>query len=312
MFNTFNNAQGAANAAEAIKLAGLDWEVQLQPVFVQGGYDTNGNVTYNMVEDTMGVVRQDNQTTLGVVGNKYRNVQNGEAFDFIDTIIGTGKAAFNSAGAFGGGRKIWLSVDMGQAEIQNPNLIGDTVNKYLILSNSHDGSGALRVFFSNIRVVCQNTLNMALKQAGKDGISIRHTKSAKEKMLAAQKVITLADSYQQEFVRIANTMANTPFNLDGMKAMAAALLPSVADEVSTRTENNREQLVSLFEGGKGNAGRTLWDAYNAATEYSDHHRGTRVTTGRQEAEIRLESNWFGGGFALKNKALEFALDRIAA
>jgi phage/plasmid-like protein (TIGR03299 family) len=310
MFNSFNNATGTATAADAISKAGLDWTVGLQPVFVQGGYDTDGNPTYHMVDGQLGVVRQDNQNVLGIVGNKYRSVQNADAFGFIDSIIGNGTAAFNSAGSFGSGRKVWLSVDMGQVEIKNPNLVGDSVKKYLILSNTHDGSGALRVFFSNVRIVCQNTLNMALKTAGKDGISIRHTESAGARMEQAKKIITLADQYQTEFVSLANSMASTPFTLDQMKKMALELLPAKQEEVPTRTENAREELISLFAAGKGNAGKTVWDAYNAATEYSDHHRGTRISQGRQEAEVRLESNWYGGGFLFKNKALDLAVAAV--
>lgn len=311
-FKVGQTVETAATAADAIKLAGLDWSVQTQPVFIQNGHNDSGEVEYGMVDSFYGVVRQDNMKTLGIVGERYHSIQNTEAFDFIDSIIGNGKAAFDTAGTFDGGKRVWMSVNMGDIEIQNKYLVGDTVKKYLVLSNTHDGSGTLQVFFSNIRIVCQNTLNAALKAAGKDGIKIRHTRSAKDRMAEAQRILTANQQYQQEFTNLANSMAATPFTLDQMNKLALELMPAREDlKVSTRGDNNREELVGLFTSGKGNSGKTLWDAYNAITEYSDHHRSTRVVEGRNAEEVRLQSNWFGSGFAFKQKGLDLVRERIA-
>lgn len=311
-FKSGRTVEGAATAADAIKLAGLNWEVKTQPIFIEAGYDQDGNSQFAMAEGLSGVVRQDNMATLGVVGGRYASIQNIEAFDFIDAVIG-GKAAFDSAGTFDGGKRVWMSVNLGDVEIQNPHLVGDSVKKYMILSNTHDGSGTLQVFFSNIRIVCQNTLNMALRVNGKDGIKIRHTKSAKDRLAEAQRIMVANESYQNEFAALANNMAATPFTLDEMKKLTLELMPERADaKVSTRSENNREELVALFTSGKGNSGKTLWDAYNAVTEYSDHHRSTRVVEGRNAEEVRLQSNWFGSGFAFKQKGLDLVRARIAA
>lgn len=311
-FKSGRTVEGAATAADAIKLAGLDWEVKTQPIFIEAGHDVDGNTQFAMAEGLSGVVRQDNMNTLGVVGGRYASIQNIEAFDFIDGIIG-GKAAFDTAGTFDGGKRVWMSVDMGDVEIANPNLAGDTVQKYLILSNTHDGSGTLQVFFSNIRIVCQNTLNMALRASGKDGIKIRHTKSAKDRLAEAQRIMIANENYQNDFVTLANNMAATKFTLDDMKKLTLELMPERADaKVSTRGENNREELMGLFTSGQGNTGKTLWDAYNAITEYSDHHRSTRVVEGRNAEEVRLQSNWFGSGFAFKQKGLDLVSARISA
>lgn len=310
-FKVGQTVNGAATAAEAINLAGLNWEVRTQPIFVEAGFDADGNTQFAVAEGLSGVVRQDNKATLGVVGGRYHSIQNTEAFDFIDGIIG-GKAAFDTAGTFDGGKRVWMSVSMGDVEIANPHLAGDSVKKYLILSNTHDGSGTLQVFFSNIRVVCQNTLNMALRTAGKDGLKIRHTKSAKDRLAEAQRIMMANEQYQHEFVSLANGMAATSFTLDQMVALSKELMPAREDaKVSTRADNSREELVALFTSGKGNAGKTLWDAYNAVTEYSDHHRSTRVVEGRNSEEVRLQSNWFGSGFAFKQKGLDLIRDRVA-
>jgi phage/plasmid-like protein (TIGR03299 family) len=204
-----------------------------------------------------------------------------------------------------------MSIAMGDMEIQNPHLLGDSVKKYIVLSNTHDGSGALQAFFSNVRVICQNTLNMALKAAGKDGLKIRHTMNAKAKMEEAAKLMKKANEYQQEFLGLANTLANTPFTLDQMVSLSKELMPQREDtKVTTRGDNNREQLVHLFERGQGNAGKSLWDAYNAVTEYADHHRSTRITGDAAAAEQRLASNWFGSGFLLKQKGLDLVRNHI--
>lgn len=288
-------------AAEAITQAGLDWTVSSQPIYT-GIRTADGEMDFREVVGQRGIVRSDTDEAIGIVGDRYSVIQNHEAFDFFDAIVGEGKAAYASAGSFDGGRRIFLTADMGSIEIKNAHLIGDTVQKYLVLTNTHDGSGALQAFFSNLRIVCKNTLNMAIRMA-KDGIKVKHTRNAKDRMLETQRVMQAANRYQDDFLLVANTLAQTPFTMDQMKEYANALMPAKVDaKVSTRSDNNREELISLFESGKGNSGKTLWDAYNAATEWSDHHRGTRLVNGRDESEARLASNWFGAGFAFKQEA----------
>jgi phage/plasmid-like protein (TIGR03299 family) len=304
-----NNAQ---TAAEAMKVAGLDWDVQTQPLFFQTGHsEATGDVEYGTVEDQYGVVRSDTKKVLGVVGGRYHSIQNAEAFDFIDGVINGGWGQLDTAGSFNGGKRVWMSVSMGDMEIQNPHLLGDSVKKYIVLSNTHDGSGALQAFFSNVRVICQNTLNMALKAAGKDGLKIRHTMNAKAKMEEAAKLMKKADEYQKEFLGLANGLAATPFTLDQMVAMAKELMPQKEEaKFTTRNDNNREQLIHLFTSGQGNAGKSLWDAYNAITEYADHHRSTRVTGDAGAEEQRLASNWFGSGFLLKQRGLDLVRSHL--
>jgi phage/plasmid-like protein (TIGR03299 family) len=300
-FRVGSNVSSSLTSSDAIAQAGLDWSVSAQPIYT-GIRTADGDMDYREIVGQRGVVRSDTNDTIGVVGEKYTVIQNHEAFDFFDSIVAGGKAQYASAGSFSEGRRIFLTADMGEIEIHNPNLVGDTVQKYLVLTNTHDGSGALQAFFSNVRIVCENTLNMAIRMA-KDGIKIKHTRNAKDRMLEAQRVMQAADRYQDDFMLVANTLAGQSFTLDQMKEYANALMPMKVDaKVSTRSDNNREELISLFENGKGNSGKTLWDAYNAATEWSDHHRGTRLVNGRDESEARLASNWFGAGFAFKQEA----------
>ena len=142
----------APNSAEALKLAGLDWEVKQSPSFIQVDgemIDTGNIVNY----------RDSDRYILGTVTNRYKPVQNREAFAFTDELIG-GDVRYDTAGSLAHGGMVWLL-----AKMPDMNVLGDTVEPYLLFANSHDGSSAVRVTMTNVRVVCQNTLNFALNGA---------------------------------------------------------------------------------------------------------------------------------------------------
>ena len=139
-----------ATAAEAIAAAGLDYEVGLKPVITTDGIP---------VPQRKAVVRSDTDDVIGVVGNNYVPIQNRQCFGFLDAVVAEGRLLYHTAGALGQGERVWLLAKL-PSEIRVKNS-DDLVNKFLLLSNTHDGSSALRVFFTPIRVVCQNTLNLA-------------------------------------------------------------------------------------------------------------------------------------------------------
>lgn len=301
---------GLMTAREAIVAAGLDWQVGVQPLFVEGGFNLDTGVA-NMegVEGFSAVVRKSDHKALGVVGGRYVPVQNTEAFDFFDAIVQDNGAKYETVGALAGGRRVWMLAKLSQKidlSGVSSRLNKDTIEPYVLLSNTHDGSGALRMFFTPVRVVCQNTESMALKGAGKDGISIRHTKSATERMKEAARVAEAAGNYFTNFGNAVKTLASTRFSMDNMKELAAELFPSKDDGgVATRTQNNRTTLLALFDSGHGNVGETAWDAYNAVTEFSDWNRSTRTQEGgASEQEQRFSSNIFGSGRIFKDKGLD--------
>jgi len=142
-----------ATAEEAITAAGLDYEISLTDEATVDGM---------MVPKTKAVVRYDNQTVLGVVSDRYVPVQNKQAFSFLDSCVADNGLRYHTAGALGQGEKIFLLAKLpGHLRVKQTE---DVVDKYLLLSNSHNGSSALRVLFTPVRVVCQNTLSMALRQ----------------------------------------------------------------------------------------------------------------------------------------------------
>ena len=154
----------AVNSAEAIKVAGLDYTVAKRKLKTVGGIE---------VPNHFATVRTDTNEVLGVVGNKYTILQNKGAFSFFDGIVGVKEAMYHTAGALGKGERIWLLAKL-------PDYIrtvgDDITEKYLLLSNTHDGTGSVQIMFTPIRVVCQNTLNVGISQ-GTNKVKLRHTMS---------------------------------------------------------------------------------------------------------------------------------------
>ena len=137
----------APTSAEALRMAGLDWNVVQRNIQVCGGAK---------IQNYKANIRDSDGTVLGVVTDRYKIVQNAEAFEFTDSLIG-GEVRYETAGSLNGGRKIWLLAKLPETEI-----VGDKTEPYLCFTNTHDGSGAIRVCMTPIRVVCNNTLNLAL------------------------------------------------------------------------------------------------------------------------------------------------------
>jgi phage/plasmid-like protein (TIGR03299 family) len=163
----------AQTSAEAITLAGQDWLVEKWALQTYG--IRQGAPLVLDVEDQYATVRTDTGAVLGVVSGLYRIFQNREAFDFMDELVGEKLALYETAGALRGGRRVWML-----ARIPKELRVGntdDTILPYVLLASSHDGSLALRVIPTTVRVVCQNTLNLALSRAGSTGVTIRHLDS---------------------------------------------------------------------------------------------------------------------------------------
>lgn len=174
------SVENAPTSEDAIRYAGLDWNVEQQPLFLGNG---------NKIPDNFANVRSSDGKFLGVVGNRYQIVQNTDAFAFTDALLGEG-VKYETAGSLKDGKVIWLLARMPET-IQ---ILGDEVAPYLVFTNTHDGSGAVRVTLTSIRIVCNNTLNMALKGA-KRVWSARHTGSITSKLDDAMETLQFAHDY---------------------------------------------------------------------------------------------------------------------
>lgn len=174
--------EDAPTSADAIRLAGLDWKVIQKKVYSEDGIKIEG-YTAN--------VRDKDGKALGIVGTRYSIVQNEDAFRFTDALLGEG-VTYETAGSLKDGKVIWLL-----AKLPNKyDILGDKVDPYIVFTNTHDGSGAVRVAMTPIRVVCNNTLNMALSSA-KRTWSARHTGNIDNKLDEALETLKFADEYMK-------------------------------------------------------------------------------------------------------------------
>lgn len=290
-----------ATAAEAIQAAGLNYRADLVPMITEDGIT---------VPDRKAVVRSDTQEVLGVVGNSYVPIQNGKCFSFLDAVVAEGSVRYHTAGALGKGERIWLLAKLsGHIQVKNTE---DVTDKYLLLSNSHNGSSALRVFFTPIRVVCANTLAIAQRKGRGQGIAIQHKGDLAAKVRQAQKVLGLAHRFYDDVQVRVDVLANHYPTTAQLKTFFETLYPDPSDGKNKRAENIRSELFRLFEEGRGqdipNIRHSAWAAYHAVTEWVDHYRTTRTRNPGERASRRLQSLWFGSGARLKANAWDLALE----
>ncbi len=293
----------ALTSADCIRMAGLDFTVTKHPAMVQLGD------TFQIIPSAYSTVRTETDGTqypIGVVGERYEIVQNIASFDWFDSIVGDKCAMFHTAGALGANKeKMFITAKLPDFIRVGAN--DDMIEKYLLLTNTHDGSGAIQVKFTPVRVVCQNTLNAALKGVG-DTVSIRHTKNYATRLELAKKVLGISHVLFGELDTIFNSMAEKRMNSTEFAAYLNAVIGIGKDEdeeTSTRKKNIRETILQYSETDvtQREIAGSVWGAYNAVTGYVDHLR----LKDKARAD-RMEINLFGSGFKMKQEAYALAVD----
>lgn len=290
----------SSKAQEAMKEAGLDYEVGSKGLFVWA--DRAGGKSLPIGEK-VATYRKDTGEPLGVVGESYKIIQNKDAFSFFDTIIENRQADYTSAGTFDGGRRVFL-----QAKLPKDIIIkGDVVEKYLLIVNSHNGSTPLKMLWTPIRVVCQNTLAMAMR-GGESEFVIRHSGNVVNKISLANESLLNAMKYFNHFELVATSLADRMMTEAEVKKYfnLVAFKNEGKETDSTQLKNKRDLLFTLFERGKGQEQKairhTAWAAYNAVTEYVDHHH--TVKNSKDNPNKRLENIWLGSGALAKREAFD--------
>ena len=263
----------APTSAEALRLSGLDWVVQQKNVQVCGG---------SRIEGYKANVRSSDGKVLGMVTDRYKVVQNADAFSFTDSLIG-GDVRYETAGSLNGGRKIWLL-----AKLPDTELCGDKTEPYLCFSNTHDGSGAVKVCMTPVRVVCNNTLNIALNGA-KRSWSVRHTGNIQSKLHEAQMCLDMAARYMEGLADEAERLANVTVTDEKLREILDELFP-VTENSSEREKNGVKQLkdefmVCYFAPDILKFQGTAWGAINAMSDMVSHNAPRRKT------ENYWENNW---------------------
>lgn len=285
----------AQTAEEAIRAAGLDWEVQRRALFTSEGHVCE-------VESHRAIVRTSDDQVLGVVGKGYTPLQNREAFRFFDAIVQEGSAIYHTAGSLDGGKRIWILAQLpGRIQVK-----ADTVGKFLLLANGHDGTLAVRARFTPIRVVCANTLASALEGATPE-VRIIHRIGIANAVQQAHRALGIASEVaiqnEARYELLASREANTEKVTDFLDTMLPRL-PEGAQHAAA--DKPRGRVLELFEGGaRGSdlAGRTVWGLYNAFVEYIDYEQGGN--------DNRLKSAWMGRGMQRKQDAFMTAMSLAA-
>ncbi len=290
-----------ATSAEAIVAAGMDWKVAKTPVL----FNKTGGVITEMADQFV-VVRADTQEALGVVGKQYQPLQNRDAFSFFDAIVGVKEAMYHTAGALGKGERVWILAKLpGYIRVK-----GDDVSeKFLLLVNTHDGTSSVSMMFTPIRVVCQNTLNVAVGGARLQA-RVRHTTNIGLNVDAVREQLGIINAKFSLFEEASQKLATVQLTKDAWIGYLKTLKLAAAskEDATTRMKNITEDVSRLFETGKGadmiSAKGTAWGAFNAVAEYVDHVRGS------DELEKRANSLLFGSGATLKQNAWDEALKLV--
>ena len=306
----------AMTAAEAIEAAGMDWSVGTTEIYTKASFSA-GRLTanqgrylvdyYEPIPGRVATIREDTGSILGIVSNKYQPVQNTECFRFFDEIVGAGDAVYHTAGTLWGGRKIWILAHMGNGEYKLDN--GDQLESYILLDNSHDGSSALRMRMTPVRVVCSNTLAAATSREA--AFAARHTSGITSRVSEARDLLGLNKVFMERFLSECNVIADKAFSAQQMDGLTYKLLDldpkkATGDQRGIKSAH-AIKMFNLFWDGEGNRGETRWDAVNAVTEFLDYERGSRAIgsvgdTDELVVSRRLENTWFGNGAAMRTKA----------
>ncbi len=226
----------AATSADAIGLAGLDWAVHHWSV---RAFDPEHHSTDAGIPATVAIVNTDTRAVLGVVARRYRVFHNREAFDFMDALVGDELAMDETAGSLHGGRRVWMLARIPAEYRAGP---GDLVRPYVLLTNTHDGTQAFRMIPTKVRVVCQNTLNLALREGGVDGLSISHHPRLEGRLAETRAEPGIIAARFDRFVEMHAMLAK---NLSVAQAggycrgLAGADLPAT----SQRQKNGRERVL---------------------------------------------------------------------
>lgn len=287
--------------------AGMDWSICETPVRFMT--ETSGSLgSIKSFEDHKVLYRSDSQEALSVVGNRYQVVQPREVLEFYRDLTELSGFELETAGVLKAGRKFWALARTGkQAKLKGT----DVVNGYLLLATSCDGSLATTATPTTIRVVCSNTLNLALNGAS-CAVKVPHRTSFDAQAVKKQLGIAVAqwDSFMYRMKTLAErkVKSHEAMNYFLKVICESQPMPAAASGRAPGLSNERAlaKVQEIFDGkGRGAelaaAKGTAWGLLNAVTEFVDHERRAR------SQEYRLDSAWFGQGVLLKQRALDHAL-----
>ena len=300
------------NTAEMLAAANLnDWNVRLEDVQIPNTLTSDKNYFYVVRNNPTDKTQTD---VLGVVGERYRVLQNEELFSFGDNIL-DGGGRWETAGSIRGGRVVFGSLALERETVLDPTGVADKVKTYLLINTSHDGSIAIQASITPVRVVCANTLNLALgatrgRNAVKQSFKIRHTQTAEGKIAIARETLGLANKYMDEFDKLAHAMIQKEITAQDFNKIILAAYPKPEKDSKgsiKKWENKVDVINDIYTGEfNGMIAGNAWGAFNALTERLDWYRSSRGDN--NESLLAAASGFDASITAEKNRLLKVVKD----
>ena len=286
----------APTSKDAIILAGLDWNVIQKPVYTSTG----------IIPGYKANIRDIDEKFLGLVTDRYRIVQNREAFEFTDALLGEG-VKYETAGSLASGKRVWMLAKMETATITD-----EKVDPYLVFTNCHDGTGAIRVAITPVRVVCQNTLNLAMKKASRHWSAV-HTGNMESKLEEARNTLLNAHEYMDVLEEEFGELKLKKLTDDKLDEYIKMLLPMDELNDSPRKVNNIKDMRAELRYRYFNAPdlqpieKSAYRFINAVSDFATHTEPKRRTKNFQENLFMKTID----GNALIDKAYAIGLSMVA-
>jgi phage/plasmid-like protein (TIGR03299 family) len=288
------------STSEMLKVAHLaGWDVRLDDL------DLPGRSHKNFFAVTRKNPFDGDRDVLGVVGERYKVLQNEDLFSFADNMLDGGR--WETAGSIKNGTVVFGSLALDREVVLDESGVGDKINTYLLVHTSHDGSLAVQASVTPVRVVCQNTLNYALSGV-KQSYKVRHTSTVNGKVQAAREALGLANKYLDEFEKEAQTLIEKQIDADTFFSIVKAAYPEPDKDVKgsvTKWTNKVDTLFDIYQGetvAKAGIMNTAWGAYNTLTERLDWFRNPRG--GNAEGVLAAASGFDAATNAEKNRLLK--------
>jgi phage/plasmid-like protein (TIGR03299 family) len=295
------------NTNEMLVAANLNnWNVRLEDLEIPSSLVSDKSYQYVVRTNPTDKTQTD---VLGIVGERYVPLQNEDLFSFGDNIL-DGGGRWETAGSIRGGRVVFGSLALERETILDPNGVADKVKTYLLINTSHDGSIAIQASITPVRVVCANTLNVALNRTRKkDGVKqsfkIRHTQTAEGKITVARQALGMANSYMDEFDKMAHAMIAKEISAKDFNDIILAAYPKPDLDTKgavKKWENKVDMINDIYTGEfNGMISGNAWGAFNALTERLDWYRSARG--GNSESMFAAASGFDPAINAEKNRLL---------
>jgi phage/plasmid-like protein (TIGR03299 family) len=302
------------NTNEMLVAANLNnWNVRLEDLEIPSSLVSDKQYQYVVRTNPTDKSQTD---VLGIVGERYVPLQNEDLFSFGDNIL-DGGGRWETAGSIRGGRVVFGSLALERETVLDPNGVADVVKTYLLINTSHDGSIAIQASITPVRVVCANTLNVALNRTKKkDGVKqsfkIRHTQTAEGKITVARQALGMANSYMDEFDKMAHAMIAKEISAKDFNDIILAAYPKPDLDTKgavKKWENKVDMINDIYTGEfNGMISGNAWGAFNALTERLDWYRSARG--GNSESMFAAASGFDPAINAEKNRLLSIVQNTL--